>query len=408
MNGSNAETAAPATAWWERAGLCHEDGRLTLADRDVASLAEASGTPSFFYDAERVRTKVRSLHEALDGVGLPHRVFYAIKANRFVPLVCFLRETGLAGIDACSPNELLLALECGFEEADVSYTATSVSEADLDVLTRHPRVHVNCDSVSTIRRLGARCPGRTIGLRVNPGIGLSYGDNALLQYAGTRTTKFGIYREHLEEALATAAAHDLTVDTIHFHVGIGYLTGKLPVFESVLAECETFLEAVPGLRRVNIGGGLGVPHRVGDEPLDLHAWAAVLARRYGGRGIEVCVEPGDFVVKDSGVLVLRVVSVERKRDTVFVGVDGGFNLAVEPTFYGLPCEPTAVVLDGRPTERVSIAGNINEALDVWAEDVELPMPEEGELLAFLNAGGYASAMASNHCMRGTFRERLLR
>ena len=90
-----------------------------------------------------------------------------------------------------------------------------------------------------------------------------------------------------------------------------------------------------------------------------------------------------------------------------IGIDGGFNLAVEPAFYGLPCEPAVCTPRSGATRKVTIAGNINEALDIWARDVMLPPVEEGDYIAFLNAGGYASAMASNHCMRGQFYERLL-
>lgn len=403
---TNSRGIVDASAWWERDGLRRVDGVLTLAGRPLVELVRGTATPAFFYDTQRIRTKLEGLHAAL--APMDHRVFYAMKANRFVPLLCFLRETGLVGIDACSPEELHLALACGFDESDVSYTATSVSESDLDVLARHPRVHVNCDSLSTMRRLGARCSGRTIGLRINPGVSVSYGDNPKLEYAGVRTTKFGIYRDRLDEALELANACDLEIDTIHFHVGIGLLTRGLSAFADVLEACDPFLRKIPNLRRVNVGGGLGVPHRAGEDALDLTEWAQVLENRYAGRGLQICIEPGDYVVKDSGVLVLTVNTVERKRETLFVGVDGGFNLAVEPAFYDLPCEPTPLVLRGREVAEVTLAGNVNEALDLWAEDVPMEIPREGEHIAFLNAGGYASAMASNHCMRGGFRERILR
>jgi diaminopimelate decarboxylase len=107
------------------------------------------------------------------------------------------------------------------------------------------------------------------------------------------------------------------------------------------------------------------------------------------------------------VLVLQANTVEEKRDTLFVGVDGGFNLAVEPAFYGMPCEPTPCELRPGREQTVTIAGNINEALDIWSRDVALPPICEGDYIAFLNAGGYASAMSSDHCMRGQFYERLL-
>lgn len=400
-------TSTKQETWWSRPDLCYTDGTLQLAGHSLGEVARAAGMPAFFYNAERVRAKLVMLHAALADTGLPSRVFYAMKANRFMPLLSFLRTTGLCGIDACSPRELQLALACGFEEADVSYTATSVSNADLDVLVRHPGCIVNCDSLSSLRRLGERDPGRTIGLRINPGKGVGYGDSELLTYAGKKTTKFGIYREHLDEALSVAAQFDLDVRNIHFHVGIGYQTNQLPLWEEILSVCATFADEIPDLHRINLGGGLGLPHVADDEGLDLKAWAAVIARQFGSRNVEVAVEPGDFIVKDSGVLVLQANTVEEKRDTLFVGVDGGFNLAVEPAFYGMPCEPTPCELRPGREQTVTIAGNINEALDIWSRDVALPPICEGDYIAFLNAGGYASAMSSDHCMRGLFYERLL-
>ncbi|MEW7980090.1 MAG: diaminopimelate decarboxylase [Candidatus Sedimenticola endophacoides] len=396
--------------WWARPDLrFNADGELTLAGHRLGVMAAAhGGSPIFFYNAERVRSKLEMVHGALRRTGLAHRVFYAMKANRFTPLLTYIRLTGLCGIDVCSPQELGFALACGFEESDLSYTATSVSNEDIEVLARHPGVLVNCDSLSTIRRLGARCPGRDIGLRVNPGKGVAYGDNRLLQYSGRKTTKFGIYREHFDEALALAMEYGLRVSRIHFHVGIGYLPPQLPMWEEMVGDCAWFVDHAGGIESVNLGGGLGLPHVAADRPLDLAAWAGVIERHFGPRGVEVCVEPGDFIVKDSGVLVLQVNTVERKRQTDFIGVNGGFNLAVEPFFYGLPCEPVPCRAEPKGAPRpVTIAGNINEALDVWADGVLLPPLEEGDYLAFINAGGYASAMSSNHCMRGQFSERLL-
>jgi diaminopimelate decarboxylase len=400
------------THWWSRPGLEYIDGRLHLAGRELTKLASQAGTPAFFYDAARVRQKVGLLHQALTAQDLNFRVFYAMKANRFAPIMSWLASSGMCGIDACSPQELQFALACGFEERNISYTATSVSDGDLDILARYPDVIINLDSQSAIRRLATRCPGREIGLRINPALGLGYGGNELLQYSGARTTKFGIYREQFDDTLELIAQSGLRLNRIHFHVGIGYLSHQLELWEQIVEACMGFVDQAPGLKAVNLGGGLGLPHAQGDTPLDLHKWAAIIERHIGSRGLEVGVEPGDFIVKDSGVLVLRVNTVERKRDTLFVGVDGGFNLAVEPAFYGLPCEPLPcqVANDGWREDnlaQVTIAGNINEALDIWAHDKLLPVMQEGDYLALINAGGYASAMSSNHCMRGQFSERLL-
>ncbi|SCY02229.1 diaminopimelate decarboxylase [Desulfoluna spongiiphila] len=396
-----------APFWWERDRLRYDKGHLRFAGEKVQSLARRFGTPTFLYSADRIRDNLASIREALETTGRPYRLHYAMKANRFAPILTLMAGESLCGIDACSPEEVMHAMGCGFKESDISYTATAVSNSDLDTLARFKNLHLNCDAVSTLRRLGPRAKGRDIGLRINPAMGVGYGDNELLHYSGEATTKFGIYKEQFDEALDTAARHKLAVTTLHLHTGCGYLNDQLPVWEQILAEAKTFAEKIPGLRAINLGGGLGVPHTKDDTPLDLKAWAAVIKRVFGKSGLTIEVEPGDYVVKDAGLLLLTANTVETRRSTRYIGVDGGFNIAVEPAFYSLPFEPVVTRLRKGPDLPVTVAGNINEALDVFAEGLPLPPVEEEDTLALINAGAYASAMSSNHCMRGQFREVLL-
>ena len=163
--------------------------------------------------------------------GLRHRLRFALKAHPDPRVLEVLRD--LVGIDACSPGEVTRALECGWAPEDISFTGTNVSERDLDVLLAAP-IHINLDAISQVERLGRRDPGRTIGLRINPAAGAGY--HAGLAYSGERPTKFGIYEDRIPEALAAAARHRLTIDTIHFHAGSGWLGADgLAAFEAALA-----------------------------------------------------------------------------------------------------------------------------------------------------------------------------
>jgi diaminopimelate decarboxylase len=359
---------------------------------------------------------LQAIHAALDSARITRRrIFYAMKANRFMPLLTAFAQSGLCGIDVCSPSEMLHALACGFSEEDISYTGTSVSEADLDILCRHPGIMINCDSQSAMRRLAARKVFNKIGVRINPAIGTGYGDSQLLSYSGDKSTKFGIYLEQFDETLALADQLGLSLVRIHFHTGCGYLDRQLAVWERILETCCTFIDRLPNLEAINIGGGLGVRHKESDGTLDLSQWAEIIRRRLGKYNCEIQVEPGDRIIKDAGVLVLRANTVEYKKDTLFVGVDGGFNHACEPVYYGMPCEPVPALLGDSKAKvfapsaliPTTLAGNINEALDVWCKGYPLPAFCEDDLVVLLNAGGYASAMSSNHCMRGEQYERLL-
>ncbi|MEW6221409.1 MAG: diaminopimelate decarboxylase [Thermodesulfobacteriota bacterium] len=394
--------------WWERDDLGYRDQRLVLAGADLAALARSMGTPLFVYSRQRLLANLQRLFAALAGRSFPSRIFFAIKANRFPPLLAALQLHGGCGADVCSPGELLLARQVGFAEEEISYTATAVADSDLDLIARQPGVWVNADSLSTIRRLGQRCPGRQIGLRLNPGRGLGYRDQELLQYAGSRPTKFGIYPARFREALDLAASFGLAVTGLHFHCGCGWSDPQLPVLDRILSDCRQLAGQVPGLRVLNVGGGLGVPYTGEDPPLDLRAWADLLGRHLGGLGCAVWVEPGNYLAMDAGVLLVQVNTVEEKEGRIFVGVNGGTDLVVEPAYYHLPLE--VAVCQRRPDQparQVTVAGHINEALDILAEDIELPAVEEGDFLALLNTGAYGSTMSSHHCLRGQFMEMLL-
>jgi diaminopimelate decarboxylase len=391
--------------WWERPDLRYRDGRLEFGGQDLAAFASA-GSPAYVYRAGRVRENLARLGAALAAAGVSHDFYYAVKANRYGPLLDALRAWGSCGIDACSPAEIRLALAHGFREQEISFTGHAVSDPDLEVLAALPGVHVNCDSISTIRRLGRHGPGRRIGLRLNPGLGAGY--NERLRYAGAKPTKFGIYPDRFEEALAAAAAAGLLVDTLHFHVGSGYQGDGLDVLEQVLEGTARLLDAHPEIRRLNVGGGLGVRMTETDVPIGLARWAAIVARHTVPRGLRVAVEPGDYLVKDAGLLLAQVNTVEDKAGTRFVGVNAGLGILNLWAYYGIPCVVAPLrVPPGARRERVTISGNINEAIDLLAEDVDVPALAEGDFVAFLNVGGYGSAAASNHCMRGEYREMLL-
>jgi diaminopimelate decarboxylase len=390
-------TSAP---WWVRPGLEVRDGRLTIVGEDAEALARRHGTPLFVYDRTRFADNARRLAAALDRAGLHYRLRFALKAHPDPRVLEVLR--GLVGIDACSPGEVTRALECGWAPEEISFTGTNVSERDLDVLLAAP-IHINLDAVSQVERLGRRDPGRRIGLRINPAAGAGY--HAGLAYSGERATKFGIYEDRLSEALAAAARHDLTIDTVHFHAGSGWLGGDgLAAFEAALSHVAGIAERLIAeghpIAEVNVGGGLGVPARSAEQPVDIDAYAAVIARHLGQLGVAVGCEPGDYIAKDTAILLGEVVTAEERGGTRFIGLDLGWNVNCSYFIYRYAQEIVVCrAADAPRTEPVTVAGHINEAGDVFAEDYPIQPVAEGDIVAILNAGGYHEAMSSTHCLR---------
>ena len=403
-------TTAVAHPWWVRPGLGVVGGRLAIAGHDAEEIARAHGTPVYAYDLARFAENARELQSALARSGLPFVVRFALKANREPEVLAIFRRLGprgsaeAVGIDGCSPGEVLHAISNGWRPDEISFTGTNVSDRDFATIlgAGPPPVHVNLDAVSQVGRFGRLAPGSAIGLRVNPGVGAGY--HGGLEYSGERPTKFGIWPDRLEEALDVARRHRLTIDTVHFHAGSGWLGEGLASFERALGatiDMTRFLiDAGCPIREVNVGGGLGRPARQDETGVDLEAYAGVLARHLGPLGVVVACEPGDFIAKDAAILLGEVVTLERRGQTMFVGLDLGWNVncAYFPYRFLQEIVPVRDPLAER-TDRVTVAGHINEAADLFAEDYPMAPVEEGDIVAILNAGGYLQAMSSTHCLR---------
>lgn len=380
---------------------------MLVAGRDAEAVAREHGTPVFVYDLVRIQEQAQALADAFERSHLAIRLRLALKAQRDPAVLAFLRGLGSVGVDACSPAEVRHALEHGWAPEEISFTGTSLSERDLDVLLE-TGVHVNLDLLSQLERWGRRAPGTTVGIRVNPRAGASWSglvaEAGESLYAGAKATKFGILEEQLDDTLAIASEHRLAIDTIHFHVGDGFLTDGLERFEvaveRVAAMTRRVVEAGHEVVEVNAGGGLGVPQRAEDEPLDVDAYADLLAKHLGSLEVAIGCEPGDFLCKESGVLLAEVVSLDERDAMTFAGLDAGFNVAPERFIYDALVPIVLCRAAGEePSSAYTIAGNINEGDDLWGKDVPLPELHEGDVLALLLVGTYDAAMHMDHCLR---------
>ena len=393
---------------WEHEGMRVVGGRLLVAGRDAEELAREHGTPLYVFDVTRVAEQARALRDALARAGLTPRVRLALKAQRAPEVLAALRalgtpgSPGAVGIDACSPGEVLHALDNGFTAAEVSFTGTNVSERDLDVIGP-AGVHVNLDLLSQIERYGRRCPGRTIGLRVNPRGGVMRGHAESL-YSGARPTKFGIYEEDLGAALDAARRHGLVVDTLHVHLANGMLDDELPAFDAALEpvaqDGQALLDAGLPAAEVNVGGGLGTPL----QPASGH-WTSTPTPTSSPAGSPRSAWPSarsraSSSPTSAAVLLAEVVTVEERLGATFVGLDAGWNVMNDAYIYGhTPVAVVAARADAPRRDKVTLAGHINEGDDVFAADEPFPVVREGDVVAFVSVGGYCPGMWTDHCLR---------
>jgi diaminopimelate decarboxylase len=182
------------------------------------------------------------------------------------------------------------------------------------------------------------------------------------------------------------------------------MTDALPQVDETIRRVadatRRLLDAGCPVEEVNTGGGLGIPFRPQDRPLDLDAWADVMARHLGPLDVAVGTEPGEFLAKESAVHLAEVVTVEDRDGITFVGLDTGWNVINEHFVYRIPFHPIlARAADADAVREVTVAGHINEGADLFAEDHPMPEVHEGDIVAIPNVGSYNASMVSVHCLR---------
>lgn len=385
--------------------LENRDGQLFIDGVAARTLAEKFGTPLYVISERRIREKYQRIHQALSRNYRKIRIFYAAKANSNLALLKILEEEG-ANVDAVSPGEVLMALTSGFTPERILFTGTSVRNDELKFLVDSD-VTVNVDSLSQLERLLKNAVPKILSVRVNPEVGAGHHDHCVT--AG-ENSKFGLWEADAVKAYAIAKKAGVERFGIHMHIGSGIL--DVEPFVAALGKLLRIAQRVHeqlGLEFefVDMGGGIGVPYKPEDKPLDLSVFSEkVLSlfktkiREYGLGEPMFCVEPGRFLVADACVLLTAVNTVKITPHRKFVGVDAGFNTLVRPAMYG-SYHPILVAnkLDATEQEKVDVAGPICESGDLLAKDRLLPKIEEGDLLAVLNAGAYGFSMSSQYNAR---------
>lgn len=391
--------------WWERKDLNYTEGHLNFAATNLSTFVNNKQTPFYIYNIQRILDKYAQLSKSLDTYELEYDIYYAMKANRHAAILSHLKAKTNIGIDVCSPNELDRAIQYGFQEKEITYTGTSLSQQDLKTLVQHPNIQINFDAISPIRRfiqLNAN-QTREIGVRINPNIGMAYRQD--LEYSGNEVVKFGIYQEQWAALKTLIDDSNLTITRVHCHSGSGFLSDQLQRLPYIFDVIDHFIRLFPSIKTLNLGGGLGVPQNQGDQILDLKEWASIIAAYAIKKGLKLAFEPGDYLAKDAGLLITQVNTVEEKKGKCFVGIDTGMNMNYEYAYYKMNLEAVPLIEPTNKQKRkATLAGNINEPIDLFSEDRLLPLVEEGDYLALLNSGGYGASTSSNHCMRGDFKE----
>jgi diaminopimelate decarboxylase len=375
-----------------------DDGELRLGGITAAELADRFGTPLVVYCEQTLRAQARALTAAVEEGG---RAFYGTKAFPNVAVLRLFRAEGI-GADVASVGELAFARAAGFGGNELVVHGNNKDAALLREAAQEaaPVVIDGTDEVE----LAAAAGVERLLVRVTLGVDADTHEAIVTGHHGS---KFGLPPAEAEAAISDALDRDLQVLGLHVHVG-----SQLPDFTAQEETIRRLAAFAAGCRdtlgweaRVaDLGGGFGVRHHPDDDVPDAaglaRAAAATAHREFSAAGLstpEVWLEPGRCLVGRAGVTLYRVGAVKRLPDRTWVAVDGGMSDNPRPQLYGARYVAlSATRADDEPAQVVSIAGMHCESGDVVIDDVALPAPARGDLLAVPATGAYTLAMSSNY------------
>ena len=385
----------------------------------LADLARQHATPLWVYDAATIQARIAALQQF-------DTVRFAQKANSNTHLLRLMRAQGVA-VDAVSLGEVERALAAGFQpgndrgHAEIVFTADLLDHATLARVTALG-IPVNCGSIDMLGQLAAVSPGHPVWLRINPGFGHGHSNKT---NTGGEHSKHGIWHGDLQEACVKIKALGLSLQGLHMHIGSGVDYGHLQEVCGAMIDLVKTVQAQGlDLHAISAGGGLSIPYQAGEPVIDtahyFALWDAARKTVEGllGHAVALEIEPGRYLVAESGVLVTEVRATKAQGSQRFVLVDAGFSDLMRPAMYGSHHGMEIIHADGSAPkgakQSVVVAGPLCESGDVFTQGEggvvfqrELAAAQVGDLLVVHDTGAYGASMSSNYNTRPLIAEVLV-
>ncbi len=381
----------------------YRNGTLYAEDVPLSEIAANVGTPFYVYSTATLQRHYQVFDEAL--AGMDHLVCYAMKANSNMAVLRIMADLG-AGMDVVSGGEYARAITAGVPGEKIVFSGVGKTRAEMHAALTQGIRQFNVESEPEMRvlnevalELGKVAP---IAVRVNPDVDAK--THAKIA-TGKSENKFGIPISKARAVYAEAAAMEgLEVVGIDVHIG-SQLTDLAP-YEAAFSKVADLTRELRAdghdIRRLDLGGGLGIPYTRSNEapPLPME-YGDVIRRTLGDLGCEIEIEPGRLIAGNAGLLVTSVIYRKEGEGRDFLIVDAAMNDLVRPAMYDAHHDivPVAEPAPGAEQHPVDIVGPVCETGDTFAKQRDLPMLQAGDLVAFRSAGAYGAVMASEYNTR---------
>jgi len=367
-----------------------------MKNQTLLNIANEYGNPVYVYDAQKIEAQYKRLSSAFNKVNNV-KINYAVKALSNISILKFMNTLG-AGLDTVSIQEVKLGLTAGYEAKDIIFTPNGVSLNEIEAVAKLG-AQINIDNLVILEQFGNLHPDVPVCIRINPHV--MAGGNTNIS-VGHIDSKFGISIHQTPHILRIVENTGMRINGIHMHTGSDILDIEVFLYASeILFETAKHFK---NLDFIDFGSGFKVPYNQGDIETNIEEFGEKLTTRFKtfcenyGKELTLAFEPGKFLVSEAGYFLTKVNAVKQTTSTVFAQVDSGFNHLIRPMLYGSQHDIINISNDNGKERFYSVVGYICET-DTFANNRRITEINEGDILAFKNAGAYCFMMSSNYNSR---------
>ncbi len=372
----------------------------------VAKIAAETGTPFYLYSAERFRENFNAYARAFSEAEAT--ICFAVKSCSNIAILKLLQAAG-AGADTVSSGEIRRALLAGIAPEKIIFSGVGKTKEEIAFALDSGIGQLNVESPEELEMINEIAAARNvrakISVRVNPDV--DAGTHHKIS-TGRKSDKFGIPWEEVRETYRKAKTlPHLEVQGVACHIG-SQITDLVPFHEAFAKITELARELLADgfpLRRIDLGGGLGIRYK-DETPVPVSDYAGEVLRHVRPLGLHLFLEPGRSISASAGVLISEVQFIKHTAEKSFAVLDAGMNDLARPAIYGAYHEIVSV-REGEPDQSYDVVGPVCESSDIFGTNRRLPKLQAGDLVAILNAGAYGAAMSSNYNTRGLLPEILV-
>ncbi|MEL6474561.1 MAG: diaminopimelate decarboxylase [Pseudomonadota bacterium] len=382
--------------------FAYKSGRLHCEDVALDAIADEIGTPCYVYSTATLLRHARVIAEAFDGLNA--LIAYSVKANGNLGVLATLAKAG-CGADVVSAGEMQRALAAGIPARKIVFSGVGKTRSEMSAALTAGIHQFNVESGAELEALSSVAAemGKTapVALRVNPDVAAGGHPNISTGKAGD---KFGVPwadAPGLYERARGLPGIDMVGVDVHIGSQIGDLAPMQAAFRKTLDLALSLRADGHGIRRIDLGGGLGIPYQSGDAPASPADYAGMIREVAEGHDIELILEPGRVVAGNAGVLLTEALYLKPAPDRTFLIVDAGMNDLMRPALYSAHHDvlPLSEPAQDVAFECYDIVGPICESTDKFAAQRDMPEVTSGDRLAFMSAGAYGAVLSSQYNAR---------